>query len=836
MRGYREFLRFLWIPFILSIPAWSFGQDNEICISCHEDEDLETVLYGIRLSLYVTEEHLEDTPHEGFDCIKCHTDLDGVDEYPHAERLILPDCGTCHEDAQEEFVKGFFQPLIDKGYTSIPTCSDCHGRHDVSWVGHPRKVCGVCHQDVLNDFFRSAHWNEETQESDVTCVSCHDPHFKYEKSGFTSSSWKLHITEFCSKCHVDEVQNYNSSRHYQELRRGNLNAPICSDCHAKHMILSPRNPESEVSVAKLDMICTQCHTGYETSIHRPKVGDDPRLETCVACHKGHSTDMVADSRSSIFEMNLSQVCLQCHEASLITGINDAHGGIHRNQIDRMEWGEVANCGLCHDYHFRAPDHISEHGLEKSCAECHPDQQREYERSSHYIARETGHEEAPGCMTCHSERFIQKPGEYFTGQSLVQLCGSCHADREMILQFQLNPDVIEGYNTSYHGQMYQLGYQGEEFATCVSCHDNHSILPSVDPTSSISQTHILETCGQCHQNVNINFVKYLQHYSPMVREENPLLKFIHTFMVWLLGGVLFVFGGHTILWLTRLLIKRAREGPIKKLPKTKYRVRRFNRFVRLLHLGLILSFLTLAATGMPLKYSHTEIANWIANNVVGFGTAALLHRIAAFLLITIFFIHIFSSLHKAFIQKKKGVFYGSDSLIPNLQDFKDFFAHLAYFIGARKNPPEFGRWTYWEKFDYFAVFWGMVIIGLSGLTLWFPETFTRLMPGWLINAAHIIHSEEALLATAFIFTVHFFNTHLRPGAFPMDEVIFTGRMTEERFKEERPLELQSLSEKEYQSRLTDPLSRGLKRLFYIAGYTFLIVGFILLTLIVIGTFF
>lgn len=832
----RRLILFLLIPFILYLPKPSFGQDNETCVSCHEDQELKIVRYGVTLSLYVTEEHLEGTPHEGFDCIECHTDLEEVEEFPHSSRLILPDCGTCHEDAESEFIDGFFQPLREKGYTSIPSCSDCHGTHEVSWKGHPQKVCGICHQDILEDFSRSAHWNEEIEESEVTCVSCHSPHFKHEKSSYSPADWKIHIIESCRDCHEQEVEIYDRSVHFSEVKKGNVEAPTCSDCHAKHRVLSPRNPESKVSVAKLDMVCTFCHEGYEKSIHRLEHKDDPRLETCVVCHTGHSTDMVADSKSSIFEMNLSQVCLKCHVESLITGENDAHGGIHRNQIQRMEWGEVANCGLCHNYHFRAPDHLSERGLEKSCAECHSKQQQEYERSSHYIAWAKGHEEAPTCMTCHGQRIIQKPSEYFTGKSVIELCGSCHSNREVILKFQLNPDVVKGYNTSYHGQMYQLGYQGEEFATCVSCHDNHSILPSDNPASTISQAHIIETCGQCHESVNINFVKYLQHYSPMVQEENPVLTFIHTFMIWLLGSVLFIFGGHTILWLTRLIIKRVREGPIKKPPKTKYRVRRFTRFERSLHFSLILSFLTLAFTGLPLKYSHTEIANWIANNVVGFGTAALLHRIAAFLLITIFVIHISSLLYKKFIKKKKGIFHGPDSLMPNAQDFRDFFAHLAYFIGAKKNAPEFGRWTYWEKLDYFAVFWGMVIIGASGLTLWFPETFTRIVPGWLINAAHIIHSEEALLATAFIFTVHFFNTHLRPGAFPMDEVIFTGRMTEERFKEERSLELKSLTKDEYQSRLVGPLPRGLKRLFYVVGYTFLTIGFILLAIIIIGTFF
>lgn len=590
-----------------------------------------------------------------------------------------------------------------------------------------------------------------------------------------------------------------------------------------------------VSVARLDMICSKCHVGYEASIHRPEIRDDPRLETCVVCHSGHSTDM-ASATSSIFETGLANVCLKCHEDSLRAESGEAHFVIHSEKIALAKGGNPVNCGQCHQYHYQAPRHPAFTAMRRSCGECHETQQTEYQKSSHFVARARGHEEAPDCITCHGERDIPRAQESFRGQSVVALCSSCHSDREMILKFQLNPEVVTGYNTSYHGQMYQLGYQGEEFATCVSCHHNHSILPHTHPEATTHQNNILNTCAQCHEDVNINFVSYLQHYSPMVRAQNPILGFIHTFMLWLLGVTLAIFGGHTLLWLVRLVIRRLSEGPIRKPPKSRYRVKRFGRTERLMHLGLILSFLTLATTGLPLKYSHTAMASWFVRNIVGFKTAALLHRGAAILLGIVFVSHVFTLLYRKFVKGEKGIFSGPSSLMPRWQDFKDFFRHLGYFIGAVRRPPNFGRWTYWEKFDYFAVFWGMLFIGSSGLTLWFPVAFTRILPGWVINAAHIIHSEEALLATAFIFTVHFFNTHLRPGAFPMDEVIFTGRMTEERFKEERPLELQNLSQAEYQALLTQPLGSWLKRLFYAAGYVFLLVGFALLILIVIGTFF
>lgn len=817
-------------------PGMTPAQDNETCEMCHSDETLTTIRYGVELSLYVTEDLLSDTPHEGFYCIDCHTDLDGIDEFPHPARLTLPDCGSCHPDAQEEFIDGFFHPLMEKGYTSIPTCSDCHGKHEVSWKGQPRQVCGVCHQDVLNDFLQSAHWNEDAQLSEVTCVSCHAPHNKNERKQYEPGEWRIHLTESCRDCHAAQVENYDRSRHYREVVRGNPDAPVCSDCHSKHKVLSPRDPESKVSVAQLDIVCTNCHTGYENSIHRPDVNDDPRFETCVVCHTGHETTMVGGVKGSIFDIHLDEVCLRCHKDNLIVGERDAHGGIHRVQIAKIDAGEPANCGSCHDYHYLAPNHSGDRSLQKECGDCHAEQQEEYERSSHYVAWARGHEGTPTCIDCHDDRRIKKVDEQFVGQSVITLCSRCHANRELTMKFQINPDVVEGYESSYHGQMYQLGYQGERFATCISCHDNHHILPSDDPQSTISQANIINTCGQCHENANENFVKYLQHYTPHTREENPILNWINTAMIWLLGSVLFVFGGHTLLWLIRLMIKRFQEGPIKKTPKSPYRVRRFNRVERILHLSMVMGFLILASTGLPLKYSHTAAANWVVHNIIGFHTAAIAHRLGAGLLVAVFAVHLGLIFHKMFIQKKKGVLWGPHSLVPNKQDFIDFYEHIKYFLGLRKAEPKFGRWTYWEKFDYFAVFWGMFAIGLSGLTLWFPESFSRMFPGWLINAAHIIHSEEALLATAFIFTVHFFNTHLRPGVFPLDEVIFTGRMTEERFKSERHLEFEQLDPDVYQKRLTKPLPKWMKILFFTAGYTFLTLGMILLVLIVIGTFF
>jgi cytochrome b subunit of formate dehydrogenase len=181
---------------------------------------------------------------------------------------------------------------------------------------------------------------------------------------------------------------------------------------------------------------------------------------------------------------------------------------------------------------------------------------------------------------------------------------------------------------------------------------------------------------------------------------------------------------------------------------------------------------------------------------------------------------------------KRLIFGQRSLWFNKKDLKDFIGTIKWFLGLGPRP-DYGRWTYWEKFDYMAVFWGVGVIGLSGLILWFPEFFTKLLPGWLINVAMIIHSDEALLAVGFIFTVHFFNTHLRPESFPLDPVIFTGVVPLDEYKEDRPEEYKYLKEKGLlkkvvQLREISPRKKLAVRIF---GYAFLTIGVSLIVLII-----
>jgi thiosulfate reductase cytochrome b subunit len=217
--------------------------------------------------------------------------------------------------------------------------------------------------------------------------------------------------------------------------------------------------------------------------------------------------------------------------------------------------------------------------------------------------------------------------------------------------------------------------------------------------------------------------------------------------------------------------------------------RFNYYHRFLHVLIMISFLGLVLSGMPLKFYHTAWAQTLARAMGGIEAAGFIHRVCGAITFLYFILHILFALYyivKLREEPLKDWALGPNSMVPWIKDLEDVIGHILWFLGMGERP-KFDRFTYWEKFDYLAVFWGVGIIGFSGLMLWFPEFFARFVPGWAFNIAIILHSDEALLAAGFIFTIHFFNTHLRPEKFPLDHVIFTGRMSEEEFKHERPLE-------------------------------------------------
>lgn len=264
------------------------------------------------------------------------------------------------------------------------------------------------------------------------------------------------------------------------------------------------------------------------------------------------------------------------------------------------------------------------------------------------------------------------------------------------------------------------------------------------------------------------------------------------------------------------------------PKGRYFVR-FTREQRYMHAVLFTTFLGLAGTGLPLRFSDSIWARGLAKSVGGFGAILFFHKLCAVVLTIAFLLHVKDIFQRGIMHRQKAIFWGPSSMVANWNDVKDLVSHLRWFVGLGKRP-QFDRYAYWEKFDYWAVFWGMIVIGFSGYAMWFAPFFAHFLPGWALNAVLVIHSEEGLLAILFIFSIHFVNTHLRPDSFPMDMVVFTGVESEEEFKHKRPMEYERLVKSgKLESRLGEAPQTWLVNFSRVVGTIAILVGLTLLVL-------
>jgi cytochrome b subunit of formate dehydrogenase len=194
-------------------------------------------------------------------------------------------------------------------------------------------------------------------------------------------------------------------------------------------------------------------------------------------------------------------------------------------------------------------------------------------------------------------------------------------------------------------------------------------------------------------------------------------------------------------------------------------------------------------------------------------------------------HVGNVAWRAFVRGEKGLFWGPSSMVPQPRDFVDFYRQVRWFL--RRGPrPRFEHFTYWEKFDYWAVLWGTALMGAAGLVLWFPQAASAVVPGWMFNVALFVHGAEATLAIGFIFVIHFFNGHLRPDKFPMDLVIFTGAVSDEELRHERAAQYERMSRTGELDRLVvaAPTPAEVRR-GRIAGSVGLSLGVVLVVLIV-----
>lgn len=219
--------------------------------------------------------------------------------------------------------------------------------------------------------------------------------------------------------------------------------------------------------------------------------------------------------------------------------------------------------------------------------------------------------------------------------------------------------------------------------------------------------------------------------------------------------------------------------------------RFSLHQRIQHVVLFTTVILLCLTGFPLRFHDQPWAEPIYTFFGGINVAPHIHRVVGSILLGLFVYHtgywmyLFVTRRVAPLKRSGRLTAGNvfrefmaQDMIPNKKDFFDLVDMFKYLLYFTNRPPRYDRMSWKEKFDYYAPYWGIPILGPAGFVLWWRDEFSHVLPGIVMNAFYIMHTDEALLAALFLFFVHWYNVHYSPEKFPMGTVFITGYLREE----------------------------------------------------------
>lgn len=702
-----------------------------------------------------------------------------------ADAPVADQCILCHANAEMwegETLRLFVTPqdlAADIHWQKGIQCRDCHGGNPDTTdlrAAHAQEdgfrrletpqdaveFCGRCHSDAeymqrfqpdaktdqVAKFWNSAHGRHARDVGGpeaASCISCHPPHRMQPASNPRSPLHPTQLIETCGACHKEQRKGMRRGVHHaagekDEFGRG---LPLdCLKCHGQdvHGLPPVRDPVSPVSLDNQVAMCGKCHekflTSYQASVHGHGLRASGLTVTavCSDCHRAHDILYAADGQSSLHSTQVAETCGKCH-------------AFIQDRLAHSVHGQGAGAGG-----------VSERYAPGGNALRHP-----------------------SCVDCHQGHDLPHPNSPLFRRQIPNRCGNCHTDYAL------------RYGMSVHGQLTELGF--EPASKCSDCHGEHDILASSNPASRISPERRVETCRRCHSQATLNFARFDPHANFKDERNYPRLHAVYAWtenIIYLLVGLFLL---HAFLWFMRSMIDALRFDRPKRLAAEQVGLLAFPPIHRLVYGVILLCFLGLICTGVPLKYGTQPWAQWLVPRLGGFGATSVWHHFFATVMLAVAIAHVVWVVRLVMQSRRQGtawqqVFFGPDSPVPTERDARDALGMLRWFIGLGRKP-RFERWTYWEKFDYWAVCLAMLLIGGSGLLLWFPTLATRFLPGTVLNIAHVLHSETAVLVAGSLFLMHFFNTHLRPEKFPLDLSVVTGVVTEEHWRRARPEYLERL---------------------------------------------
>ena len=533
----------------------------------------------------------------------------------------------------------------------------------------------------------------------------------------------------------------------------------CLDCHSDKSLSRTNAAGKEISLfvdeAKL-----------AASIHK--------TNTCANCH-ADITDKHPDDGVAV----KPAACAHCHEKQSESYGASVHGMA-------LASGKLSSptCSDCHDGHTilspgspASPLHFSH--LAQTCGGCHEQAAKDIAESVHGKAVVAGHRDAPTCTDCHSEHKIMALKSSSSLTISADVCSNCHASERLNTKYNLPPDRVKTFFQSYHGLAAQYG--STLAANCASCHGVHKILPSSDPRSTVYQANLVVTCGKCHPGATENFAQSKVHVDlaaassgkGMGEKINWWVR--RVYLVLIMGTIGFMLV-HNLMVFAKKIRARYRVADLTIL--------RMNLSQRIQHFVLAASFILLAITGFALKFPDSWIAKVLGSNE---GFRRWSHRGAGVVLLLV------GAYHVLYILTKKDGRQLVKDLLPVTKDLRDVADNARYLTGLSSNKAKIGRFGYAEKMEYWAVIWGTLIMGVTGLMIWFKMDVTQLVPRWAVDVALTIHYYEAILACLAIVVWHFYHVIFDPDVYPLNWACWKGKVSRHWQEEEHPLDRSALEE-------------------------------------------
>ena len=633
-------------------------------------------------------------------------------------------------------------------------CVECHTT--ITESPHPSKLppvqCVSCHEKSTGQhaFHPRLALTPVPDGKDTSCKECHGSHdtVAVKKNGFSFASSRQ--TETCGRCHEGAQKAYLASAHAVTPAGKERITPDCLGCH-KEQIASqgPRRSLGELKLAQAKL--------------------------CESCHVGKSEVV---SKSSFGAKFVSSFDHSVHGAALQAGRAESAGCIDCHGAHAMNKAAVAGAK------------INRINLTGTCAKCHQQQAKEFATSVHAIALNQGNLDSAGCTNCHGEHDIRQhtdPAAPVHKANLArQVCAECHASVRLTKRYGLSSDTFKTFSDSYHGLAVRGG--SVEVVNCASCHGVHAIKSQDDPTSTVNKAHLAQTCGACHPGANTRFAIGAVHASESKRESSPWLYWISSLYLWLIIVVVGAMAGHNLLDFTRKTRHKlaVQKGEALELHVAHRLYLRMTAHERLQHGLLVISFVALVITGFMLRFPE---AWWVVGirrfSSGAFELRSLAHRIAGVVMLLGGAWHIG---YLAFTRPGRSLFW---DLLPRWRDVTDPWGVLKYNLGIAKDKPAFGRFSYIEKVEYWALVWGTLLMGATGAILWFENASMGYFTKLGFDVARTVHFYEAILATLAIIVWHFYFVIFNPDVYPMNLAWLTGRMSEAEMREEHPLQLEQM---------------------------------------------